>query len=220
MPMWAVRDEFRNETWWGTASSSNLLERSQLNLSLATDYVLGRAEFAQDPFEKTIGRTSQHGLLNLAWVIQQTPSIVPFWNGETYSILLWTAVPRFIWPDKPRATLGQDFGHRYNLLDPTDLGTSYNMGQLIEMYANFGVTAVVVGMFLLGLIYRLMYELFGTRPDCEGTLLIGIVIFSNLIGGIDYDTQVVFGNFVITLVALVIFVRVIGFDPLRKFVQR
>ena len=212
----AAKGDYRVLAWYGTYSTGNVFEKSALYFRLTTEYVTGHAKAYDESFEIVLRRFSQHGLMNLAWVIQLTPETVPFWGGQTYKPLLWMAVPRFLWPTKPQAAWGQEFGHRYGLLYESDRTTAYNMGQLVEMYANFGVAGVIVGMFLLGLIYRLIYELFGTRPDDEGALLVGVIILVNLLGGIDFDLSVVFGNFVIVLVALIIFARVVGFDPLKK----
>ena len=212
----AAKGDYRALVWYSPLSTSNVLEKTVLYVRLIAEYATGRAKAYEKSFEIVARRFSQHGLMNLAWVVQLTPETVPFWGGETYESLLWAAVPRFLWPTKPQATWGQEFGHRYGLLYRSDRTTAYNMGQLVEMYANFGVVGVIVGMFLLGLIYRLVYELFGTRSQDEGRLLVSIIIFTNLLGGMDFDSSVVFGSFVTVLVALVIFARVVGFDPLKR----
>jgi hypothetical protein len=71
---------------------------------------------------------------------------------------------------------GQTFGHRYGLVFNTDNTTSLNMPQLVEMYANFGMVGVVFGMMALGLLYRLLMELF-IHPEMGFGALIGGVYF-------------------------------------------
>ena len=85
-------------------------------------------------------------------MVDDTPQKVPFLSGESYKPLMTAVVPRLIWPDKPEERFGNTFGKRYGFLPEAEDGTnSVNCPWLTEMYANFGVTGVMVGMFVVGL---------------------------------------------------------------------
>jgi hypothetical protein len=128
-------------TWGeGPQATPSPVEKTALFLSLAADYVLGRDlphGYWQDaPLAIVASRVSH--LMTFAEVIEETPARVPYWKGETYFSLLLKPIPRAFWPDKPMEVTGQEFGHRYGFLHALDDTTSYNLPQLVEMYANFG----------------------------------------------------------------------------------
>jgi len=44
-------------------------------------------------------------------------------------------------------------------LYPLDYGTSINFPVLTELYVNFGLAGIIIGMFLIGIIYRIIYKM-------------------------------------------------------------
>ncbi len=133
-------------------------------------------------------------LSSFAYVIACTPSVVPYWEGATYEDFFWSFVPRILVPSKPKKTLGQDYGHRYMFLDKRDYQTSINLEQTVEMFANFGVWGVLVGMFVMGLLYRMLYEILAS-PLGDGGTLVAASIFRVLLN-IESDFSLVFGSIV------------------------
>jgi hypothetical protein len=150
-----------------------------------------------------VARSRVDHLSSFAYVITKTPSVVPYWEGETYTTFLWSFVPRILVPDKPSKSLGQAYGHRYGFLSPHDYRTSMNLEQTVEMYANFGSIGVIVGMMLLGLVYRLLYEVLNRPGGGDGSILIAAAIFRVLLN-IESDFSLVFGGVVQTVVLLYI----------------
>jgi hypothetical protein len=136
-----------------------------------------------------------------AYVLERTPETAPFLNGETYSDAPWKFVPRFIYPNKPDPSWGQFFGHRYGLLDPQDYDTSVNLSLMIEMYINFGIPGLLVGMFLLGQLYRFLSYLLNHTGAGEWITISGAVIFANLTN-IESNFLLVFGGIVQWIVLL------------------
>jgi hypothetical protein len=114
-------------------------------------------------------------------VIETTPAQIPFWKGETFYPLLFKPIPRFLYSDKPEEISGQTFGHRYGFLSPNDSSTSYNLPQLVELYANFGVPGVLVGMFFLGSIYRILQCIFVHPNMGLGAVVGGAYSFTQLL---------------------------------------
>jgi hypothetical protein len=190
VPFLKTKHEFRRLSWDRTDIS--ILDRAQLFTTITYDALdKGGFDFTTDAVETSQQRTSYLG--TFAYVVSLTPSRVPYWEGETYVPLLWKFVPRLLAPDKPILGLGQEFGHRYRLISSGDKNTSVNLAQVVEMYVNFGPLGVCVGMFLLGLIYRLLYRLINHNEGGAGPLIIGATLFTHL-GNIESNAElVVFG---------------------------
>lgn len=68
-------------------------------------------------------------------------------KGNTYRYILWTFVPRFLAPDKPRFEIGTDIGYAVQGIsqDSSFSGTVYG-----EMYWNGGWLAVVISSLIYG----------------------------------------------------------------------
>jgi hypothetical protein len=128
-----------------------------------------------------------------AHVIARTPASVPYWGGETYETIFTSLIPRAIYPDKPKKTLGQDYGHRYRFITPSDTATSINLEQIVEMYANFGLEGVLIGMFLMGLLYRCFYRILNHPEGGDGAMLIAANAFRVMLN-IESDFSLVFGG--------------------------
>ena len=109
-------------------------------------------------------------LLPLAWLTEHTPDPLPFLHGETYAPLLYKLVPRIVFADKPQDV--RDLGKRYGFVPPNVMNNA-KVHQLGEFYLNFGVAGVLAGMFLLGLLYRALHELFHKPGACVATMAAG-----------------------------------------------
>ena len=195
----SVKVEFRQLTSEkGAYSGKNPVEKSILFAELASTKKV--------PLDKgytvAINRIA-HSLFTFAYVVDLTPKTIPYWMGYSYRALLWAPIPRVIFPWKPTITLGQEFGHRYAFLRSVDYSTSWNLPQIVEMYANFGIIGVIIGMFLMGVIYRSLYEMFCHPKAGEGSILIGLFVFMRL-SLIESDFATVFGNIAHYIILLVI----------------
>lgn len=104
---------------------------------------------------KLIERTSLLHMMTL--VVDSTPSRQPFLDGETYGHILPQLIPRLFWPQKP---LGHVSTHRlavyYGLQDEeSTLKTTIGFGVIVEAYANFGYTGLILLGCLIGASTRL-----------------------------------------------------------------
>ena len=76
--------------------------------------------------------------------------------------------------------MGNEFGHRYNAINPGDSETprdnhtSWNMPVLNEFYVNYGPGGVIVGMMLIGTIVCLLSKMFSIK---ENNNIEGIIAF-------------------------------------------
>lgn len=190
--IFGARDRFREMTWFGgDYASKKPVEKGILYLKLMFENLSGKGEKRYEVYERLSARSDY--LVTFAQVVELTPNYVPYWGGYTYSTLLTSLIPRVIMPGKPLKRLGSEFGHRYMLLSPDDFSTSYNLAMLIEMYINFGEVGVIVGMFLLGLIFRIFYSIFNHPQAGEIGLFMSVMVFINLLN-LESDFSLIFGS--------------------------
>jgi hypothetical protein len=80
--------------------------------------------------------------------------------GATMEYAAYAFIPRVIWPEKPNVSKG-DWFNKYVGAAP---GTSLGITAVGELYWNFGVPGVVMGMFLLGCGFGVLWRMAGTNP--------------------------------------------------------
>ena len=194
-----VRAEFRALTRGAEAADRSPAEEAVLYVATARDYLTGQALPYSEALQVSISRLAH--LMTFAEVVEATPSRVPFWKGETYYPVLFKPIPRFLYPDKPQENSGQAFGHRYGFLQPDDLSTSYNLPQLVEFYANFGVIGVLLGMSVVGVLYRAIQNVFIHPGLGLGAVVASVYIFTRLLL-IESAFSLVFGGLFWALVLL------------------
>lgn len=100
---------------------------------LNQDYLVGRAE---------------------AWLDQR---YAPFGHGETLEDAALALVPRVLWRDKPMIAGSGDLVSRYTGLE-FGPDTSVGIGQVMELYVNFGSPGVWTGMAVFGALIVLIDE--------------------------------------------------------------
>lgn len=200
MVMRSVAMEYRARSWFAETQLS-LAGRALLmgDLMVSKVQTEGVVATVEDGWSIVAGRSANLDLL--ADVVRQTGSTVPFWGGETYLSLVGFAVPRFIWPSKPTKTLGQDFGHRYGYLDSWDTWTSINLPFLVEFYANYGEVGVLIGMVIVGLLYRLLDNDLNRAGQPLQVTICSLVLLVPLLN-IESDFSLVFGGLFMNGVAL------------------
>ena len=115
---------------------------------------LGLARFV-DGFDAASRRLDAIGVVSV--IVRDTPSVSPFQNGRTLALIPVAYVPRVLWPGKPVITIGQWVTEAYvpsgHLLE-SNLGTTW----VGEFYLNWGVTMVISGMLILGVMLRFAHE--------------------------------------------------------------
>ncbi len=137
--------------------------------------VTSEKDFLEKMKDESANRVSH--LAAFAYLIQMTPSRVPYNEGKSYESMLWFFVPRIFALDKPLHASGQEFGHRYGLIAYNDYATTVNLPQIAELYMNFGPAGVLVGMAILGALFRALYRLFNHPDGSDGTALVASVGF-------------------------------------------
>ena len=163
-----------------------------------------------DPFtgaESTIDRLDR--LLPLAWLVANTPVPVRFLDGQTLTPLLFKFIPRAIFKDKPVDTA--DIGQRYGFVPFANRVNAFKVHQLGELYANFGALGTLIGMFVLGVLYRVLYHLFHRRGASVVTMAAGTHMLTVLMLEMEAILSVSWGFLMwysVAVAALALFIRV------------
>lgn len=82
--------------------------------------------------------------------------------GESFAMFLVAPIPRLIWPEKPSVRLGPYVGQA--LLDFNN-NSGAPPSAIGEFYINFGLPGVVVGMFLVGILLKVVRSTYFLSPD-------------------------------------------------------
>ncbi|HXV75833.1 MAG TPA: hypothetical protein VD788_05885, partial [Candidatus Polarisedimenticolaceae bacterium] len=99
---------------------------------------------------------------SVAVVVRDTPRWVPYAEGSTLFLpAIAYFIPRAIWPDKPRFTLGREFGETFRVIHILDEKSSIAATVPGELYWNFDFPGIVVGMAVWGAAMRFFYVRYG-----------------------------------------------------------
>jgi hypothetical protein len=188
-----VKSKFREHTWYAQDQSTTYYDRAIILGMIVKDHYTDSSVINKIKSDKGVLNRLSH-IATLALVVDLTPDSVPYWSGYTYRTLLTSFIPRIIWPGKPQGSIGQDFGHRYGLLQPHDMVTSMNLPWIVEFYANFGLLGVMLGMLFVGVFFRILMEKFrvNVHSPLEHVLAVTITFslfyaesnFALMVGGI------------------------------------
>jgi hypothetical protein len=154
------------------------------------------------PGDVTISSVNRIGhIALLAYVVETTPSMVPYWGGQTYAFLFASAIPRFVWPEKPMASFGNEFGLRYLLLHSRNVDTTINVPWLVEFYMNFGVAGVIGGMALVGIVFRFLIQKLSHPTSSPAEYVLGLCLVFQLFNS-EPSLAVMWGGLLLTFVSL------------------
>jgi hypothetical protein len=88
-----------------------------------------------------------------------------FARGETLIEALLAPVPRIFWPDKPMVAGSGDLVSRFTGIQFRE-GTSVGIGQVMELYVNFGEWGVFLGFIVIGAILTYVDRAAAVKRDC------------------------------------------------------
>lgn len=202
-----IKMTYRGETWNIDPTELGFVEKAELFWESAESYYLD----AERPFiedASTVNRLAHIAVLS--YVVEMTPERVPYWMGASYRTLLTSFIPRLLWPDKPQATVGQEFGHRYLLLNDTDEVTSFNLPWLPELYANFGIPGVLLGMFGVGVLFRFLVQKFTAPRDRTFEYVLGVTLTFQLFYA-ESNFALMIGGLLLTFIAVALILKAISF---------
>jgi hypothetical protein len=181
------KKDFRSQYWYGEADGG-LAEKAASwvsgSASKWSDALQGKngGDSTQDLSGQTLQRTSL--LVQVAHVLDMTPSQVPFQEGQTYSYMATTLIPRFVWPDKPTVNdANRYYQVAYGLTSLKDVdGVNIGVGCLGEAYINFGWYGAVIIMFAIGVILGIYQRAFVSKSSSTLFLAIGLALLPAVLG--------------------------------------
>ena len=160
--------------------------------------------------------------------INQTSQIVKlvkeegYYKGATMAYLSYALIPRFLWKEKPIIAQGVWFalaiGQAYIHADGK-ANNSVNMTSSGELYLNFGLFGVMIGMFLIGYLCAYMWQISGFYESSDNVLgaMFGLYLFYLATSTFGIDLQ-----FLVTLISyfcmfqFVNYVYIFVFKPKRE----
>jgi hypothetical protein len=114
--------------------------------------------------------------------------------GKTLTWIPQTFIPRALLKTKDDpGRIGNEFGVTYDLTATGFRGTSIAISQVGEFYLNFGLLGLIVGMPLVGAVYRVIGDYFGARRSDSAILAVYAVAAWQLVNG--QETIVALGLF-------------------------
>ena len=101
-----------------------------------------------------MSRRSSPALLT-GHVFTKTPETIPFEDRNPFLDTITNHVPRVLWAEKPIENHGNEFGRRYEVLNPGDLTTSWNIPWAVDLYITGGIYWSICWAFLIGILIGL-----------------------------------------------------------------
>jgi hypothetical protein len=101
----------------------------------------------------------------------------PYKMGTTFEPLLYVFIPRLVWSDKPGDSSAQLFNREFNV--SADRDTYISPTHIGELYWNFGIAGVVIGMTLIGILLGFICKRFdpSTQTSITGVLIIIVTLY-------------------------------------------
>lgn len=126
---------------------------------------------------------------SVALVVRDVGRWVPYAEGQTlFGPLLNSFIPRFLWPDKPFNTEGQDFGRKFRVTNYFTRNTFIGVTIPGELFWNFDVQGILLGMALIGAAMAWIYRRYGCGPGLDpvrrAMYVVMLVQFAAMEGGL------------------------------------
>jgi hypothetical protein len=149
-----VKQRYRREVWIASGRPEDqvsLLDRVMVWEHALESFYSGEARTAADEPAPFAERLSELGPLMHA--VQVVPGRVDYLMGESFLEILYTPIPRILWPNKP--TTVERFQQRYAVIFNLQTaagaqGTAIGMPLLVEGWWNFGWAGIALVGALLG----------------------------------------------------------------------
>lgn len=130
-------------------------------------------------------------------------------GGETMQRVIYSFIPRIIWPEKPTVTVGGWF-YMYTggQKEEGDTDTSVGITATGECYWNFGIPGVIIGMTVIGWTFGFLWRLAGADPrQSLSQILLYFTLVLSVINTPDWVT-VITGNVILSVVFIgIVFIK-------------
>ena len=123
----------------------------------------------------------------------------PLWYGKPLlNFFVSLGPPRFIWKSKPIITAnGNEFGRRIGVLAPDNYRTFVGPTFVGDWYMNFGLPGIIFGMYILGVLFRFIFDYLVrlTGASLSG-LFVYAIVWIQLMKGFEDSLAPVFAGLV------------------------
>ena len=156
---------------------------SAFNMPISSISVSNADDFLIDSFLSRINQTTV-----FSKILEVPRDVIASYGSSLSNFLITLGSPRFIWKNKPLSTnsFGNDFGRHLGILSPEDSVTSVGPTIIGDFYINFGILGIILGMFLLGMAFRFIYDyLIKLTAVSSSGLLIYSIFWIQLIQGME-----------------------------------
>lgn len=150
--------------------------------------LIDRLEFITDSVFKIDGEmlakgfdqlVFRHGYIEyLSLVIENVPAFIPHENGQlTLNVISHILMPRLFFPDKPALPSDTEVTRNFTLLNSLgNENTSISIGNLGELYIDFGFFGGLFGEFCIGLIISFVYNVLKFKSGSSALISAGVCI--------------------------------------------
>ena len=122
--------------------------------------------------DSSIGRINQSKIIFN--VFEKTDKFL--YGKSLLNFFISLGPPRFIWGNKPIINAGgNEFGRKYEILSPDNFQTSVGPTIVGDLYMNFGITGIALGMLFFGALFRVIFDSLINKTNIS---LSGVVIYS------------------------------------------
>ena len=170
--MFPINILYRQQINMGNVDRTDLLHVAQTFSGLARDALSSPSGIVESAASGLAGIAHQSAQLqNFAAIllyVEETETHV--WGTDWIKVPAILLIPRAIWPDKPQMHfdgrwMTQEVMGKRNL---TTTATALPMQG--DFYLNFGLPSLLIGMFLIGILQRVLYNRYGSGVDPRAVL--------------------------------------------------
>lgn len=144
------RDAVRESVW---KEKQSLGDRLGEGAKIVTEFKLLNP-FNNEQLENYDIRFNQNSFVGAAYEYLRD-GFVPYAKGETLLMAIYSMVPRIMWKDKPIIAGSGNLVSNYTGI-PLSESSSFGIGQVMELYINWGISAVAIGHFIFGLFFTFL----------------------------------------------------------------
>jgi hypothetical protein len=146
---------------------------------------------SEEYWTQSVGTAKRRmALINsVAVVLRDVGRWVPYAHGETlFTPAVTFFIPRVLWPDKPYFTMGREFAETFRVVAILDRDTRVAVTVPGELYWNFDLPGILIGMALWGVALRFLYRRYGEAlaldPVRRAIHIVLLIQFAHFGGGL------------------------------------
>jgi hypothetical protein len=152
---------------------------------------IAKAWSGEEYWTQSVGTVKRRmAMINsVAVVLRDVGRWVPYAHGETlFTPAVTFFIPRVLWPDKPYFTMGREFAETFRVVAILDRDTRVAVTVPGELYWNFDLPGILIGMALWGVVLRFLYRRYGEAltldPVRRAIHIVLLIQFAHFGGGI------------------------------------